>query len=269
MNTATVNAGMHRRSLQLSLRSFLILVAVFALGFSWWGIRVRKQSRIDHAFRLIKATSNWENGIGDPTTLVRAVNCLHLLGKNEAIEVLRKYAAQNPDDGTQAPTPLRFILPLLFDRADPEDQLAFRDWRYFPEFCYVAGDIPFYHHSDHKSGTWPFQTTIADDIELAEMRGRLRSTPLRPVDNPFDQVDLLLDGPLGTSYFAPTRRVNKQFLRAQAYRAVATLIPHQQAGTESWPFEYDVEWLRLKEYCRPLGIRWSEEHQAYVSSNRP
>ncbi len=258
-----------RRWTQWSLRSLLILVAVLALGFSWWGAKVRKQSRIDRAIRLIAATPNSPRGDVDPMALVRAVNCLHALGKDEAIEVLRKYAAQNPDDGAGEPTSLRFILPLLFDRADPEDQLTFVDWRYFPEFYLVSGDIPFYHHSDHKSGTWPFQTNITDDIELAEKHGRLRSTPLRPVDNPLDQVDSLLDGPLGTSYFAPTRRANKQFLRAQAYRAIATLVPPQHFGTENWPFENDVEWLRLKETCRPLKIRWSEQQQAYVSTNRP
>jgi hypothetical protein len=130
----------------------------------------------------------------------------------------------------------------------------------------VSGDILFYHHSDVASGSWPFGKNITDDIELAEKRGRLRSTPLRPVDNPLDQVDSLLDGPLGTSYFGKTRQANKQFLRGQAFRAIATLLSPEHVGTEYWALDDDIEWHRLKEVVRELHIHWSETRQSYVSS---
>ena len=112
---------------------------------------------------------------------------------------------------TEQESRLRFGSFSHFCLTDPEDQLTFVDWRYFPEFYLVSGDIPFYHLSGHKSGTWPFQTNITDDIELAEKHGRLRSTPLRPVDNPLDQVDSILDGPLYTSYSHPNGEPTSNF----------------------------------------------------------
>src|SRR5262245_23083709 len=111
------------RWFQWSLRSSLLILLLLGVAFAWWGAKVRRESRIKNAVRLI-ATSPDILGDGyDPIAIVRVVNALQALGKDEAIEALRRFAAQYPGHGGQAfAKPIKAIIWLLFDRADPEDQ---------------------------------------------------------------------------------------------------------------------------------------------------
>ena len=47
--------AINRRWIQWSLRGFLVAIAVLAAGFAWYGSRLRREARINHAARLIAA----------------------------------------------------------------------------------------------------------------------------------------------------------------------------------------------------------------------
>ena len=83
--------AINRRWIQWSLRGFLLTIAVLAAGLAWYGARLRREARINHAVRLIEAWPEWEHGEYDPIAVVRAVNALQAIGKTEAIEALRRF----------------------------------------------------------------------------------------------------------------------------------------------------------------------------------
>jgi hypothetical protein len=118
----------NRNWIQWSLRSLRVLMFLLAIGFAWWGAKLRKEARLKEAVRLVAASPGWFPSDGyDPIALVRAVNALHALGKEDAIEALHCFAREcpsnwGPEDRHEA---LRLIIPLLFDRLDPEDRFPF------------------------------------------------------------------------------------------------------------------------------------------------
>src|SRR5262245_60137727 len=115
----------NRRWLQWSLHSILVLVSLCAVAFAWWGAKLRRESRINEAVRLIAASPGWwPSEDYNPISVVRAVNALYALGKAEAIIALRRFAKEypsngGPDDRHEA---LRIVIPLLVDRENPEDR---------------------------------------------------------------------------------------------------------------------------------------------------
>jgi hypothetical protein len=269
MKVIWLTAIANRRWLQLSLRSLLILVAALGIGLALWRANFRKKLRIDNAVRLIAASPNWSSNEGDPIALIRAVNALQALGKDEAIEVLRQFAAQYPTPACKSP--IMFITPLLFDHADPEDRFIWDDdddeYKAFYSNTYyshcsikVEQDIPFrYSHPTYAWGSLP-DPNLLRAIDWAEKRGRLRSNPLRPPDNPLDAAE---------SFFKrnPTLvgEFNKQHVRAQASRAVAPLLVKEDFG-EELTLENDEDWSVLKEEVAKLHMRWSESRQTYEAS---
>jgi hypothetical protein len=55
-------------------------------------------------------------------------------------------------------------------------------------------------------------------------------------------------------------------VRGDAFRAVKHLVVQNESDERQWSFPDDKEWERLKQRCRELGIRWSEEKQEYVAT---
>lgn len=125
MNAMPPTATSKRSWIQWRLRSLLVVMLLFGVAFAWWGAKLRREARLKEAVRLVAASPGWfPRDDYDPIALVRAVNALHALGKEDAVEALRRFANEypsnhGPNDSHEA---LRLIIALLFDRADPEDR---------------------------------------------------------------------------------------------------------------------------------------------------
>ncbi len=226
---------------------------------------------------LVAAPTQYEAKF-NPIALVRAVNYLHGMGKGDAIQALRKFAVENPNDGSPLSDhqSLVIVIPLLFDRIDPEDRFAdthayddpgdvsleLDEW---PIWVCCQQDLPF--RWQEVPGYSGFDADRTYLIDWAERHARLRTTPLRPADDPLAAAEQLL------ARLFPKHEERKEWdrflirqVRGDAFRAVAHLVVLDQSDERSWAFPSDEEWTRLKERCRKLGIRWSEERQEYVAT---
>jgi hypothetical protein len=288
-----------RRCVQWSLRSFLIAIVVIAAGLAWWSAKLRREARINNAVRLIASSPSYlgSDQDFDQIGIVRAVNALHALGKADALDAMRRYTKQYPvvlnssDDEIWLETSrryqsLRTIIPLLFDRRDPEDRYpihgadidAFQlpsvsfddridDWRWLAERFIVESDIPFQRSSLRG---YDDSSDLTYVINWAEQFGRLRESPLRPTDNPFEAADRVVA--IHKDF------VDKECVRYQVFLAITHLLPESEGkkfdlrewdrGGHPLSLSDDANWVYLKEVCRPLGIRWNDQKQVYETTKR-
>src|SRR5262245_30749764 len=86
------------RWLQFSLRTMLLVILVAALGLGWYSRELRRRERIEKAVQLLAAAPKMTGWDHDPVALIRAANALHSLGKKDAIDALRRFAARYPND---------------------------------------------------------------------------------------------------------------------------------------------------------------------------
>lgn len=291
--------AINRRWIQGSLRGFLVAIAVLAAGFAWYGARLRREARIDNAVRLVAASPTRIYSVEpDQIAIVRAVNALQALGKRDAIEALRRFekhcdipfdASTFEEDNVirESYQALRPIIPLLFERDDPtkpypieargDKKGTYRypsgrwdegwdEWRVFPLYYVVEGDIPF--QTAPARGTGVHDANFTHVINWAEEHGRLRTRPLRPTDNPFEAADRALE--------THKAECDQEFVRDQVFRAIAHLLPpeerdrydYDKAGSrERWRnLDDDNQWEYLKDVIGRMKIRWSPERQTYVAT---
>jgi hypothetical protein len=277
-DAASTAAPRRFRWLQFSLRTLLLVMLVAAIGVGWWSERIRRQQRIAEAVRLLAQSPNPYGWNHDPIALVRAVNSLRSLGKRDAIAALRQFVAQQPNDSTpDAPhQALVLVVPLLFERCNPEDK-------------YPRPTTFFRNDSDYEAdlGSWPFRLAIQNDIpyqnvvigiytgaesdksyliKWAAAHGRLRGSPLRPGDDPLSAADQLIHQLHSRSNDAETGSFVVKSVRRQAVTCIAGLIGINAPTVESLQLDDDDLWKKLKQDCIGLGIRWSEQKQQYVAT---
>jgi hypothetical protein len=258
-------------------------MVVAALVFAWFRQRMEREERIEKAVTLLAKAPSQYSLVYDPIALVRAVNALQGLSKEDAIAALRRFAARYPSFGDpHSPhMSLTLVMPLLFERMDPEDEYpslwitARADWQ---GFLSIYDDIPF------RRGHVSLMGQEGDKIDLidwADTHGRLRTAPLRPGDDPFQAAEKATelwaarrenDG-LPTKIISPvedaqTKEFATRTMREEGLRCVAPLLGIADGKLPYLGSRNDAEWLRLKTECHRLGIRWSEQQQQYVATKQ-
>jgi hypothetical protein len=225
----------------------------------------------------------WEEA--DPVALVRAVNHLHALGKDQALETLRAYVqyATAKADSEENKSPrktvpdqqrLCYIIPLLFVPVDEKVELPSlssdttrrtkKNWEGFD--ISLHGDLPFHSVAvAFRSG--PPDPPRGYLVRWAARNGRLRDKPLRPTDDPLKAADEVCERLLkveaeGSGY----GDVLKNHIRQQAWRTIKPLFPEEaRARFSGWLFDDDRNWKPLKDAAAKLKIRWSETKQRYFA----
>jgi len=261
-DAASTAAPRRFRWLQFSLRTLLLGMVVAALVFAWFRQRMEREGRIEKAVRLLALSPKPEDEHFDPVALVRAVNSLQALGKDDAIAALRRFVARHVAGKSQgdAPFGLLFVIPLAFSPIDPEDCRP--EWIFTDEVdisvlslngrgvdIVMKDDLPL---RAEKSGirrigaeNWPAI------IDWAEQRARLRGSPLRPPDDPVTVAHELSRHRYYDDWWWDS-------FQLQSMRAIADVLPVDETRNLS----------QLKAECRRLGIRWSEEKQEYVATKQ-
>lgn len=215
----------------------------------------------------------------DPAAMVRAVNALHGLGKEPAINALRDYLklarvygpvfekriAASIDTSDQSC--LKLLIPLAFERIDPTQKLPERDMEgdgyrlkheRWPNFdVQLEDNIPF--HVVFYSGSTGSRSTTAWLVDWAEDHGRLRHEPLKPATDPLDAADRICDKVAKRSGMNDDLR---RHIRLQALRMVRHLLAED--ATESNVTD-PGRWRKLKLLVGQLHLKWDAEHQEYVS----
>lgn len=221
--------------------------------------------------------------------LVRAVNHLAALGKTDAIQELRQFLKMARDShhdplgrveeniDTSDNTSVFLIVRLLFEPAKPGDELppiltipfapippvADRAlWPLHP--LALQNDVPFLLVVDGAMGGQP--QPPGEHVDWAEQHGRIRSTPLRPMDNPMIAAERLHALPQTTRLFSDKfHEYDKDMLYQQAWNILEDACPDL---FRSPPVRDDdctsmPDWDQRLKHARQHTLRWNEREQRY------
>jgi len=254
-----------------------------------WSYEVKREARIEHGVTLIASLEDNETG---PATLIRAVNHLHSLGHEDAIETLTRFAKSYPFNGTVSGTKifnLELLIPLLFVPKDSEAKLPSPDWdrKNWPASknhysldrnnwdlpIELSSDIPFdtEWRLVSSTGVRLEQTYL---IEWAKQDGRLRDLPLVPSDDPFTsavnaansqlEIEMQSGNSVDPEYVDELRINIENHMCEQVFEMVANLVPDFVAPEwNNWSGDKD-KWQELGKTCESRGLYWNPDTQQYA-----
>ncbi len=251
-----------------------------------------KNPELDRARQLIRETPR-PGLLHNPVRVIRSVNCLHSLGKKQAISLLLEVSSPkrplsiitdadgNPVDEEQRKhyrydQTVCMIVPLLFDipaecTPPPDAWYCKRSgcWRWAAGTQVVQGGIPFAITGEWDYGGRPYATRPL--VEWAAKHGRLRAKRLHPEDNPLQAADALCDrlksGVVGEfeqlygvdeSTRAEIAERLRSDLRGQAVRMLHNGMRDVKA----------LEWDEMCETVVRLGIRWDPKREMHMLADR-
>jgi hypothetical protein len=248
------------------------------------------QAELDRARQLIRETP-CPGAQLNPVRVIRSVNCLHSLGKKQAISLLLEVASPpdmgpqvgGPDDMTEpasSPHDQRVctIIPLLFDVPEngtppPEAWYCTKSkrWQGAAGDQVVQGDIPFAIF-----GEWTYGGKVMPTrplVEWAAKHGKLRAEKLVPQDDPLEAADALhrristgtvIEFEQSWAHVDEAARAGiieglHRDLRAQAIRMLHNGMRDLK----------DLPWDQLRNKVGERGIHWDSRIEAHMlSGNR-
>jgi hypothetical protein len=220
------------------------------------------------AFELIDRSIDlmgWDQP--NPVALVRAVNHLRSLGKDQAIATLRayvRYAPVQPDWAKlHAPDQQRlcWIIPLLFAPAHDRVRLPSlgRDPREWSRGGWkqldisVQADLPF-HDSPVTGRLGTLDPPRAYLVEWADRHGVLGEEPLRPSNDPLLAADELAESLLNDdeNRSASSRKTLTSHLRLQARRTIEHLFTPDEKKSWDYIRLSDSDWAEAQGNSREI-----------------
>src|SRR5262245_13623857 len=89
--------------IRFGLRTLLLVTMLAAIGVAWWrsqvSLRQAREETRNEALRLLATAPDPLGQDYDPIRLVRAVNKLHAMGRDEAILTLEAFIKKYPNEG--------------------------------------------------------------------------------------------------------------------------------------------------------------------------
>ena len=260
------------RWLQFSLRSLLAVMLLASLFLAWWHRSREQVIREETALRLLaEIPAPAYDDFYDPVPLVRAVNHLHSMGRNDALKALRRAAMSSNNAETQRS--LQYVIPLLFDRRESEDKLpepkpAGKSGEYMLTLDHwnlpidMQRDVPF-----RTKNYFERPDSNAYLVEWAAREGRFRTMRLRPADDLLSAADDSVQHLKSQAFESTDQKWWIRYnIRRQAYSALQPAVwPDDLQAARKYNWD-DKSWAKLKEQCRTLGVLWSEHQQAYVAT---
>jgi hypothetical protein len=241
---------------------------------------------IAETMQIINGAPSYVQNDFNPAKLVRAVNHLVPMGKEKAIRQLRAFLRIARDStnetvrydeniDTSDRTCVFLIVRLLFECAEPTGKLpdimtvpfvpspADEDRKYWPLHpVFLQDDVPFFLVNGGMGGGMPDQPER--HVDWAKKYGRIRSRPLRPLDNPMLAAERLVALP-------QTKRLYKDqdfkdLLYRQAWNIIEDVdpkIPKPKPIPPANIFD-EPDWdARMKAASR-FEIHWNEAAQKYI-----
>lgn len=237
-------------------------------------IAIPDSNTVPHELRLIDHACQWPFEDEDGAKLIRAVNALHALGKDQALDSMRVYLKHTSDSFNDEDQIVFWILRSLFEPVDLEER-SFRPMifvalyvnpktqpQYWPwDPMDVVDQVPFMLGGQIGGGGAP--ESPESHLNWFKKHGLLRDRPLHPVTNPLIAAESLL-----TSKKFQTiedSRFEMHFVRRQALAMVGA--PRDQEG------EFATDTLSWSKYLASSLAKktWSEEKQEFIlpsNSNR-
>lgn len=244
--------------------------------------------KLDATLQLINAASPWPNRRTPPAALIKAVNALQALGKQPALDALRRYIEIAPEglfhSGRPAFDPANidqgdynvafWIIRLLFEPAQSGTRIRQpllgaavpspgkgdeRLWPLFP--MELVDDVPFMIAHGWNLGGVPEHPS--SHIEWAERYGVVRDMPLRPADDPLAVADRLLSLPKSQRL-----KLRDDPIRTQAWQLVADLFPTITPDPKNFDEIGPQQWTELRRLAAQRRLYWDEKRQAYTLADQ-
>jgi len=257
-----------------------LLCAVFAAFVH----RVMQSRRLSTAVKLLELAPNAAprfNAVGLPSaaprlyaaSLVRTVNCLQSLGKDDAIEALRLFLAQHPlgSDNVGDHQCLEIVVPLLFKRRNEHDRLPMpvdvhgeyklvhTEW---PIWVSTESDLPFDIVPASEQEYRPIDRTYL--INWADQRGVLRARPMRPTDDIAAAAESLMEKLIssdGSHIDDDSTLAN--YIRLQAMFCILHCWDTKYIEVDGSDID---QWRAFKVDCKRLKIKWNTTTQMYETT---
>ena len=240
------------------------------------------------AVYLIHKVSEFDGREFDPTSLVRAANCLSQLGRDKAVRALETYhelCSKEPENWPKYDLNeerILLLLPMVFQESDGKafqvEYLKWSDtkapkktkklWESFP--LVLVDDLPFliangfdFFEPDPNAG--PIRTTVVPSPGIGGMLKRCREQgtmrkALRPSSSPKAACEKLM----ASAVFKELAENNagkegniKRLLRLQASRAVGKPCDDEAVET-------DARWEEISTFYRFGNYAWDKKRQAFV-----
>jgi len=251
---------------------------------------------LSHELALINRASGWPFSNPDGVELIRAVNGLLPLGKEQALATLEQYVDLTSDFSYHDNREIVFwIIRLLFepirleDRIpapaiavhfgdeDPQDRMI---WPLSP--MDIVEDVPFMIGCRINMGGSPEHP--ASHILWARRHGVIRDQPLVPSTNPLAAAEAILSSPRFKQLDEVSRKDATDSIRRQALAMVKGIIePIDEPDCEEAPAVDDDnapaeepevvvdpqadEWKARFLQATKLKIHWDSKREAFVAGN--
>jgi hypothetical protein len=224
---------------------------------------------------IVDDCSSWDGYTFDPGTHIRAINLLRAEDKSHVLTGLREYCSRNASDAlwSSKSTKVFLLLRLLFIPTDtgtnfPPVQVGkpmdtetppMDDFPLYP--LVLMEDVPLLIVSGYFTGGLMEQPS--SHLDFCERHCELRSTALRPPDNPLPLVDSLMNSQKW--YRKEGKENDHAMLGAQLLRLVRAVyaIP----GIDEQRFSSFLEAAEIWSVCEKtflhLDARWDEQLSTY------
>lgn len=221
------------------------------------------------------------HGNFNPAPLIRAVNHLIPMGKERAIHELREYvriARDNWDEEYRSDENIDTsdfnrvisIAHTLFENPDlemmsPDSSVPDKDPRDGPLYqLHLQDDTPFALAFGVGGSSGMKRGPPDSYLDWIEKHGKMRTTLLKPIDNPILAVQHLLANPK-VHQWEELREMFKTYCYSQAWQILLEADQDRIAqGLKPALPQEDLSWQQRIEAALKLDIHWDEQNQKYI-----
>jgi hypothetical protein len=218
-----------------------------------------KEPELRRLLELIDAVPSYNETL-QPLALVRAVNALHALGKDTALDVVDEYLRVSSwlDDGgregvflimrTLFDVPPGGMPPMMVGAPSPAEP---KDKKLVPRFpLVIVGDVPLKIVRGYMLGGHP--ESPEDDVAAFRKIGTLRAKPLAPSTNALEEIEVAV------GKLVHVIDIEKEYVFDQALRFFGTVYHPRNRRADTW-IPNVGEWKQLRADIEKIGITWNAQ----------
>jgi len=227
----------------------------------------------------LEAVSSYEDSYQfNPLPLIRAVNLLQRLGKEEALNVIDGYLRSPTHQNLESQGKIFLVLRVLFDVPAQTNRMPKMfvglipdeppNWKLMPRYpIIIQEDIPLLVNVGVLLSGLP--ENPAEHVKYFRQYGKVRGTPLVPANDPLQAVDRLIkslplsiDGSINLKELQLRLEQQCLHLLASVYRKPREVLDLRRHV----PYTFSgLSPQKVREEVSELKLHWDDRKQDYVS----
>ena len=232
------------------------------------------ERRLRQILAHIDSVGRTDGALYNPTGMIRAVNGLHTLSKNDVLEGVREYERVRSPLSSSSSRSVCLLLVCLLDSPPnkttrlglgvPSPRITDADRAFLPRYpILIVADIPLV--LVHGYTFFGSPTRMVQHVaEWFQAAGPMRAKPLRPHDNPLEVWYMLRALP-SWQHYLQLEDSDRLMVAGQLWSTVEHLVPDDRLHHRS---EDGAGWRAAEEHLRKVGIHWEPEEQAFVQKKK-